>query len=288
MTDKPEWEVYFDTELGPGSDPGDDYVSAVAKHAAVGSLLRAPEDEDDALVAKRAAEQFRAFYTQYYHDEDRGYHRAPDNEVYGLTNDLTHLALSLVPIIPFADYKHRRLSMFVIDLKTLAPQEFDPKDPQLLFNATAVGDVVYPFWKRNYLSDPRPRKEYDEWISVSVFMARLFDAGILGKQEMNWMILDIAEGLETNGERTWDGLIRACKQVVATQYILIAGHFLASLARSSTKMGGYSLDADKWKRWAAKLKELATSASDEWGLREAAAAAHEKMIHLYPEAFVTS
>ncbi|KAL2756339.1 hypothetical protein ACRALDRAFT_2027896 [Sodiomyces alcalophilus JCM 7366] len=295
MTDKPEWEVYLDDEIASDIDPSDDYFAPqVAMHEALRSLLHAPEDEDDTAVAKRAVEEYRAYYAKTYHDERHGSYRFPDRGVYAVTYDLTNLAWELATLFPFTDYKHRRLSEFIISLKTLAPQEFDPdvmsqplpvlygiqppanknrghlQDPQLLFDPKGVGAVANSYWNG--------------------YFARLLDAGLLGKEYMGYMHTDVALGLEKeDGYDRLSDFVKTCREVVATQYILIAGHILAKEAKSPTTTRRRPLNAETWRTWAARLEELAKTAPDdgEWGLKEDAAKAHEKMVDLWPELFET-
>lgn len=78
-----------------------------------------PKMKDDAIVAKRGVEAYRAFYAKTYHDERRSWYKSPKSVVYALTYNLTNLAWELAGLFRFTDYRHRRLLEFIINLKTL-------------------------------------------------------------------------------------------------------------------------------------------------------------------------
>lgn len=194
-----------------------------------------------------------------------------------------------------------------------------PQDPPLLFDSAAVAAVAHDYWNSdpgkhrhqhprksdtrsdNFLSvapvgnhtmaGSNRHKECERWIGTSLFIARLFDAGLLEIQGLHFMISDIQMGLEEQNKNS-PGLVRTCQEVVAVQYILIAGHVIAKEAKAPTisRTWKIPLNAEKWKTWAAILEELAQTTSDdgEWGLRADAAKAHQKMMDLWPGLFERS
>lgn len=131
------------------------------------------------------------------------------------------------------------------------------------------------------------RERCETWISVSVFLGKLLNAAVLGETAIGWAAIDLKEGLEkTDDDSRINHLILTCKQVVAAQYILLAGNLLAREAQapSSEKIAG-RLNLDKWRLWTDRLEEISRGTPEdvEWGLKDAAGKAHARMISLHPE-----
>lgn len=133
------------------------------------------------------------------------------------------------------------------------------------------------------------RERCEKWVSVSAFLGKLLNAGVLDDTAIGWAATDLKEGLEKTGDdNRINHLVLTCKQVVAARYILLAGDLLAREAQapSSGKIAG-RLDLEKWRLWADRLGEISrgTPEDAEWELKDAARKAHAKMISLHPELF---
>jgi hypothetical protein len=79
---------------------------------------------------------------------------------------------------------------------------------------------------------------------------------------------------------------RQAQVLAVVNYILIAGEAYAKEAKAPQRLH-LAVDANKWRLWASKLREVAdvVDQNAKWDLKERAQKAYDKMVELYPEAF---
>lgn len=90
------------------------------------------------------------------------------------------------------------------------------------------------------------------------------------------MLIDISHGLDDKDRP--QGLKRDCQVMVAAQYILLAGGTLAKNC----------FQADEWRRWAEKLKEISKEEGVNTRLASATEEAYKYMVSLHPAVFSAS
>jgi hypothetical protein len=124
-------------------------------------------------------------------------------------------------------------------------------------------------------------------LSMFTLLARLTGGDALGGYGLMWAGQDVIEGLEKPRYRNSSTLVLNTAAAIATQYILWAGEVLASYAKTHKSTEGSDLDEGRWRVWAAKLKDIATTApaDAEWDLKANAQRAYVKMVELWPELF---
>ncbi|KAJ9150781.1 hypothetical protein NKR23_g3411 [Pleurostoma richardsiae] len=265
---KPRWLTYMTDEIESDADDVErDFIEIMR------DMLLAPGDQETA--ASDAVQKVREYYNTHYTDDRRTWRLQKDHATWGLLNTLSTYAFELVSQIPVTD-------------------EFDLENPQLLYDDTSYSAAARDFWNHDNVNavpgisiDDDLRERCEKWISISAFLAKLLNAGALGETAIVWAAMDLKEGLEkTDDDSRINLLALACKQVVAVQYILLAGDLLAwaAQARSSEKIAG-GLNLEKWRLWADRLGEISreTPEDAEWGLKVAAGKAHARMINLHPE-----
>lgn len=125
----------------------------------------------------------------------------------------------------------------------------------------------------------------DHWVNLSAFLARCVEAGLLVEDKYRWEYPceAIVEGLEKENERKSLELMRACKIMVAANYILLSGRSLAIDCFNDSDKG-----RAQWRRWAEKLREISKRSDEKTPLIIATKAAWQHMISLHPECFSDS
>jgi hypothetical protein len=96
------------------------------------------------------------------------------------------------------------------------------------------------------------QKNCIEWINLSTFLARCTGAAIFDKYEdrYKYASVDIRLGLE---EELPAGELGDCRLIVALQWILQAGR---GIHDDMMKQNTNRWNVDRWKLWAARLKEI--------------------------------
>ncbi|KAF5720485.1 hypothetical protein FMUND_4307 [Fusarium mundagurra] len=81
--------------------------------------------------------------------------------------------------------------------------------------------------------------------------------------------------------------VRQAQILAVANYIFLAGEAFAQDAKIASPERRSDLDAQNWKFWALKLKEVSDTVDEDvrWGLEEKTRKAYERMVELYPEAF---
>lgn len=113
-------------------------------------------------------------------------------------------------------------------------------------------------------------------VNMSALLAKLTGADMLGRQDVFIASNVIKDGLEDSASSKSSPLVSAAAADIAAQFLLFAGKALTEV-----------VDAEKWKTWAAKLRNFAdsTAADVEWDFKNNAQKAYGKVVQLRPELF---
>jgi hypothetical protein len=135
---------------------------------------------------------------------------------------------------------------------------------------------------------PAVDEAIDRWLSTSALIAKLFQADLLGDYGPLWLSHDFTRAFKTHTDGDYrKHPVRQAQILAVANYIFLAGEAFARDAKIASPERRYDLDAENWKLWALKLKEVSDTVNEEarWGLKEKSREAYEKMVKLYPEAF---
>ncbi|KFA74395.1 hypothetical protein S40288_03996 [Stachybotrys chartarum IBT 40288] len=287
---KPAWEVFLDEEIIDEDLTDSYYITENTLYDVICRMLHAPNNDNDA--AATAVEEFRAFYVSYWPDNEEryGFNHESDSAARGLTGLIYEVTWKLAGVIWFRDFKHKRLSDFAVGFKVAAPAVVDIENPQMPSDTITAARIARDFWHQYSVgistkSRPNPKGLCETWINVSVFLARLFEAGVIPVEELYRAIRDITEGLETpKDDQCVCELVRTCRKMVAVQYILIIGPLLFNESQNPVHKSS-AITTEKWKIWSSSLKKIAETPPDvdEWGLEKDAAEAYTKTTELISE-----
>ncbi|AEO69883.1 uncharacterized protein THITE_2131440 [Thermothielavioides terrestris NRRL 8126] len=252
----------------------EDDISSVEQKtlSIVRNLLVAPDGTEHATAD--ALEALHAYYRETFcHPDDPSWKRNPARGTIIVAGSAVSHVFDVAAYVPFNDFKHRRLADLVIGLKRNAAQEFNPDDPRLGWDQKVVNEEARETWNC-YHHDSMDR--CNEAVNMYTLLARLTGAETLGANAVPWATDDVVEGLEEPASRNSTPLVLKAAAVIATQHILYAGEALVK-----------EVDGEKWKTWAAKLRDLADSTPEdaEWDLKHNAREAYGKMVQLRPELF---
>jgi hypothetical protein len=128
----------------------------------------------------------------------------------------------------------------------------------------------------------------DTWLSTTALIAKLFQADLLGAYGPLWLSADFIRAFETHTDGDYTKHpVRQSQILAVANYILLAGEAFAKDAKISSPERRYDLDAEKWKLWAGKLREVADTVDETagWDLKGKTQKAYDRMVELYPEAF---
>ncbi|KEY72421.1 hypothetical protein S7711_10418 [Stachybotrys chartarum IBT 7711] len=199
---KPAWEVFLEKEIIDEDLTDSYYITENTLYDVIRRMLHAPSNDNDA--AATAVEEFRAFYVSYSPDNEEryGFNHESDSAARGLTGLIYEVTWKLAGVIWFRDFKHKRLSDFAVVFKVAAPAVVDIENPQMPSDTITAARIARDFWHQYSVgistkSRPNPKGLCETWINVSVFLARLFEAGVILVEELYRAIRDITEGLET-------------------------------------------------------------------------------------------
>lgn len=129
----------------------------------------------------------------------------------------------------------------------------------------------------------------EESISIAALFAKFLEADILTPRIIQFAAILLGEALGTAGDKGWKPttqLGKWCQVAIAMPYILISGEAVAHQVRSpAAKPLVYPCGREDWKAWIAAFQRLAETLPEEaeWGLKEDAKKACEKMQVLLPE-----
>ncbi|KAH7180471.1 hypothetical protein DER46DRAFT_640605 [Fusarium sp. MPI-SDFR-AT-0072] len=189
------------------------------------------------------------------------------------------------------------LSKFLIGIAKNATESFDEKDPRFVCWSWGIQAAAVERWNACHIDAGRLDREgsavdgaIDIWLSTTALIAKLFQADLLGAYGPLWLSYDFIRAFKTHidGDYT-KHTVRQAQILAVAYYILLAGEAFAQDAKISSPERRYDLDAENWKLWASKLKEVSDTVdkSVRWDLKGKTQKAYEKMVELYPEAFAS-
>ena len=100
------------------------------------------------------------------------------------------------------------------------------------------------------------------------------------------MSTDLQNALETKeDENVSSDAGRQAQVLAAINHILIAGEVFAKHVKAASVEENSDLNAEKWKFWADRMKEIADTVDESarWNLKERAGEGHKMMVELLPE-----
>ncbi|KAG7421022.1 Heterokaryon incompatibility protein 6, OR allele [Fusarium oxysporum f. sp. rapae] len=221
----------------------------------------------------------------------------PEYDAGGYLNSIAVIVFELVAKIPFTDPKQDMLSKFLIGIAKNATESFDEKDPRFVCWSWGIQAAAVERWNACHIDAGRLDREgsavdgaIDIWLSTTALIAKLFQADLLGAYGPLWLSYDFIRAFKTHidGDYT-KHTVRQAQILAVAYYILLAGEAFAQDAKISSPERRYDLDAENWKLWASKLKEVSDTVdkSVRWDLKGKTQKAYEKMVELYPEAFAS-
>ncbi|KAM0242162.1 hypothetical protein ACHAP5_007317 [Fusarium lateritium] len=288
--ESPKWLTYINTRMEEEKEeafPQDHYYEIVR------DLLLQSDDSDKAVP--QAIEKFYNHYIAGFSDEDFGGRQPPEYQAGNELNGVAVIVFDIVSEISFTDPKQDVLSNFLIGIAKNAADEFDEKDPKFVCYDWAFQAAAVERWNACTLNTgplnyqgPGVTDAINTWVSTAALIAKLFQANLLGEYGPLWVSADFKKALEIPSDRDFTKLPLLQAQILANaNYILLAGEAFAKEVKDSSKKRNYVLNGEKWKIWALKFQEVADKIGEdaEWGLKQKAQEAHDKMVELYPEVF---
>ncbi|EQL03695.1 hypothetical protein OCS_00611 [Ophiocordyceps sinensis CO18] len=292
-TGKPRWLSYLENNLLDDVDVDNDQRAILAVFRV---MLEAPAGDASAVASTSQK------IVQYYHGEFLGNSEQvqswTDRGVMVYINEVAGLALELAAEVLFPGPEHDKLARFFIAIRDAGPQAFGIKeqDPSFELYDTAVGTAVEEYWNRcqvpNRETDADFKTRCEESISIAALFAKFLEADMLTPRIIQFAAILLGEALGTAGDKGWKPttqLGKWCQVAIAMPYILISGEAVAHQVRSpAAKPLVYPCGREDWKAWIAAFQRLAETLPEEaeWGLKEDAKKACEKMQVLLPESAI--
>ncbi|KDN66824.1 hypothetical protein CSUB01_03007 [Colletotrichum sublineola] len=277
------WIQFLDRELSQ-STPEDveNGLCQIFRH-----LFTSP----NASAATEAAQQVDGYYRDVYLPSDPFLKFLDDKGTAGFLNTLYELVFDLARVVPYDHEQQQLLVQFLIELVKLPTREVKIWDRKCLVyaNEPIFGSVMEDNWNGSYPSDmfssdaPAIAESFKEWVNLSAFLARCIQSGRNDCFE-NWDKypgVDIRKGLEETHEK---GPRRDCLQLVAIQYLLLAGEKLHGemIVRHADGAEKRQWGLGKWQLWAEKLQDIEEGQEEDFDLGQAAKRARQMMVSLEP------
>ncbi|KAH6960429.1 hypothetical protein DER45DRAFT_557737 [Fusarium avenaceum] len=285
-SDRPSWLVHIEQTI---EEERDDLFSESPFYEIVRDLLVAPEDDSHAV--SQAVSSFYNLYTARAEERSR---KPPEYSAGNYLNSIACVAFEMASEVPFDTYQHDRLAELLIGIKKGAADEYDIEDPKFVYYGGGLYSEAREKWNACHVDFYTQKRATEpdsvwtgSWIGIAALLAKLFKAGLLEENCPHWFAKDFEDAFKPTaaGDVTID--IGPQAEVLAlVNYILIAGEALAEQAKEPQRWR-LVLNANKWKLWATKLREVAdvVDRNAPWDLKERAREAYDKMVELYPEAF---
>ncbi|KAH7256281.1 hypothetical protein BKA59DRAFT_552087 [Fusarium tricinctum] len=285
-SDRPLWLVHIEQTI---EEERDELFSESPFYEIVRDLLLAPEDDSHAV--SQAVSRFYQLYAAGAEERSR---KPPEYSAGHYLNSIACVAFETAREVPFNTYQHDRLVEFLVGIKKGAADEYDTKDPKFVYYRWGLETAADEHWNHGPV-DALTQKRATEpelvwtgsWIGIAALIAKLFKEGLLDDDGPRWITGDFVRAFKSNapGDVTID-IGRQAQVLAVVNYILIAGEAYAKEAKAPQRLH-LAVDANKWRLWASKLREVAdvVDQNAKWDLKERAQKAYDKMVELYPEAF---
>ncbi|ENH61719.1 hypothetical protein FOC1_g10016546 [Fusarium oxysporum f. sp. cubense race 1] len=289
-SDSPRWLKYIEEMIEEEEDEVD---SEAIYYEIVRDLLLSEQDLDKAV--SEAIQRFYDHYVAGFSEEDLGGREPPEYDAGGYLNSIAVIVFELVAKIPFTDPKQDMLSKFLIGIAKNAADSFDEKNPRFVCWSWGIQAAAVERWNACHIDAGRLDREgpavdgaIDIWLSTTALIAKLFQADLLGAYGPLWLTYDFIRAFKTHTDGDYTKHpVRQAQILAVAIYILLAGEAFAQDAKISSPERRYDLDAENWRLWASKLKEISDTVNEDvrWDLKGKTQKAYEKMVELYPEAF---
>ncbi|KAG5657476.1 hypothetical protein KAF25_006040 [Fusarium avenaceum] len=285
-SDRPRWLVSIEQTI---EEERDELFSDSKFYELVRDLLLAPENDSHAV-----SQAVSSFYNLYAAGADERTREPPEYFAGHYLNSIACVAFEMASEVPFDTYQHDRLAELLIGIKKGAADEYDTEDPKFVYYGWGLYNEAREKWNACHVDFYTQKRATEpdsvwtgSWIGIAALLAKLFKAGLLEENCPHWFAKDFEDAFKPTapGDVTID--IGPQAEVLAlVNYILIAGEALAEQAKEPQRWR-LVLNANKWKLWASKLREVAdvVDKNAPWDLKERAQEAYDKMVELYPEAF---
>ncbi|KAF5251233.1 hypothetical protein FANTH_3668 [Fusarium anthophilum] len=292
-SDSSKWLKHIDGMIEEDEDEENEIDSEAIYYKIVRDMLISEENPDNAVSG--AIQKFYDYYIAGFSGEDFGGREPPEYDAGGTLNSIADIVFELVAKIPFTDLKQNILSNFLIGIAKNAADSFDEKDPRFVCWSWGIQAAAVERWNACHIDAGRLDREgpaideaIDRWLSTTALIAKLFQADLLGAYGPLWLSNDFIRAFKTHTDGDYTKHpVRQAQILAVANYIFLAGEALAQDAKIASPERRYDLDAENWKLWASKLKEVSDTVDENvrWDLKEKTRKAYEKMIELYPEPF---
>ncbi|KAK4032408.1 hypothetical protein C8A01DRAFT_41150 [Parachaetomium inaequale] len=254
--------------------------------AIIKKMLLAPGDDSEAVDG--AVRDIRAYYSnRLFPPDDSFYRNLPDHGVKDVVGAVVDHVFELAGAIPWRDPAHKRLAHLLIGLKKSAASDFDPENPQLGWSSENLDWHAAEIWRSFHPNHTSPIEECTAALNTHTLLARLVAADMFPADGAWRAATCISEGLQgppTAEFSTDTPLVRACRAVIATRYIVLAGDVLI---RELQGKPGADTEAvvrrGEWNWWSDRVRQRAAAGegagdgAEEWDLRGSAEEAREKI-----------
>ncbi|KAF5229135.1 hypothetical protein FAUST_10607 [Fusarium austroamericanum] len=296
-----KWLTFIETSIEEQQDERD-IDNEAPYYEAVRDMLLHQGNSDEAI--SQAIERCYNHYmtsidvenARWEEDGDKGPHKY---DTTAILNSITTIVFDTVYELPYPDSKAEILSQFLIGMaKDIPPKcKQEGADPARQFDGIQM--AAREAWERSHadrftLDQERPDAEEiaHVWLNTASLIAKLVqqDQDLLAGYGSLWVSHDLEKAFETftKGDIT-KHILKQAQILAVANYILIAGDAFSKVM-SLTKMArNYKINAEKWKNWTSKLKEMADAVDKDarWDLKERLQKAHNKMVEMQKKSSVT-
>ncbi|KAI1068175.1 hypothetical protein LB507_004375 [Fusarium sp. FIESC RH6] len=283
--DRPRWLINIEKNIEEGLNEA---TSTSPCYEIVRDLLLAPEDSDTAVP-----DAVKRFYDLYISTADSERREPPDYMAGFKLNSMASIVFETVRDVFYTTFEHDRLAEFLIGIKEGAAAEYDFENPQFVYHGWGLEAIVEESWnasrvdgETHHLADEPERIWSEGWLNISALISKLYRQGLLDTDGALWVSTDLQNALETKEDQNVSSDAGRQAQVLAAiNHILIAGEVFAKDVKAASVKENADLNAEKWKFWADRMKEIAdmVDESARWNLKERAEEGHDKMEELLLE-----
>ena len=135
----------------------------------------------------------------------------------------------------------------------------------------------------HHLADEPEQIWSEGWLNISALISKLYRQGLLDTDGALWVSADLQNALETKeDENVSSDAGRQAQVLAAINHIFIAGEVFAKDVKAASAEENADLNAEKWKFWADRMKEIAdlVDESARWNLKDRAEEGHSMMAEI--------
>ncbi|KAJ4137301.1 hypothetical protein NW768_002884 [Fusarium equiseti] len=318
-SDRPRWLVNIEESI---EEELDEFSSESPYYEIVRDMLLAPKDSDTAVPD--AVNRFYDLYISSAENERReppdymaGFKLnsmasivfETVRDVFYTTFEHDRLAEFLIGIKKGAAAEYDPEVSEIIAVSALRIADHGLQNPQFVYHGWGLEAIAEKGWNaargmyyilrlkhlanrcsvdestKNLATEPEDIWS-EAWLNISGLISKLYRGGLLDTDGPIWVSTDLQEALETKiDENVSSDAGRQAQALAAVNHILIAGEVFAKDVKAASETQKADFNAEKWKFWADKMKEIAdlVDESARWNLKERAKEGHEMMVELWLE-----